>query len=186
MEPYEDTSLGTAGSEELVTPVLSWPAPTQSLRTAPAPRRRVLIAAIAVGVAAAIVGLAGTAFVQASQRRHANTVIESTRRDLATTQQQLDAARATIADEQSKSAAVRSEADDAERQIDDAKSLIEPEVAGGIASTDGVSADQANCIAHAVVKQLSLAELLQPDPPPDFEKTLLLAEAQCVTSTPTA
>jgi outer membrane murein-binding lipoprotein Lpp len=135
---------------------------------------------------AAILGLAVTAGVQASQRRHANKVVASTRRDLTATQQQLDQSRSDAKKAQADLWAARSEANDAEAELVAAKNAFEPELASEAASNLDVTNDEANCIAQDMLKRLSLADLLQTDTTPDFMKAVFLAEAQCITAPPAA
>jgi hypothetical protein len=162
-----------------------WPPLEQSLPTPRAEHRGLRVAVGAVAIAA-ILGLGVTALVQASQRRHANSVVASTRREVAATQQQLDQSRSDAKRAHDDFSAARSEADDAEAQLADAKNAFEPELASEAAANLGVTDDEANCIAHDMIKRLSLAELLQTDTSSDFTKAVFLAEAQCITATPAA
>jgi hypothetical protein len=137
-------------------------------------------------IIALIVGLGVTAVEQASQRRHAKSVIAATRRDLTATQQQLDQSRSDAKTAAKAFLAARSEADDAQKQLADAKTAFEPVLASEAVSNLGVTNDEANCIAHDMIKRLSLADLMQADTSADFMKAVFLAEAQCITATPAA
>lgn len=198
MEPSHDRPFG-ALSTETFNPTIPPLPPVGEVAQIERPRRRRLrVILTSLVLAACVIALVVTSLVQASRRRDAEETVRSTLGDLATAQDDLvttrvalGAARAATAAAETASAEEQSRADEAVRDLDAAKAVIEQAVASELASTDGLDPETASCIAASVIDQVGLAVTLQAgaddastEVVDNFTRAMLHATADCLVLPP--